>query len=195
MAGLNRRNIEIFRGFEPDAQRRHRVKHAIYGWALTRWLWWAVIPVILALFAGCATPRAVSPGGGTIAVWDLEDLTPSESSRPDLGELLAGKAVETIKENTAFTVVERQRLLLALEELNLGTTSLVNEDTRLAIGKMVGAKLMVFGGYQVVLDQMRLDLRLVEVETGKILKAAQQTTGAGIAAWLTAAQEATKALF
>ncbi len=34
MAGLNRRNIEIFRGFEPDAQRRHRVKYAIYGWAL-----------------------------------------------------------------------------------------------------------------------------------------------------------------
>ncbi len=42
MAGLNRRHIEIFRGFEPDTQRRHRVKYAIYGWILA-----IVDPVIL----------------------------------------------------------------------------------------------------------------------------------------------------
>ena len=45
MAGLNRRNIEIFRGFEPDAQRRHRVKYAISGWTLGRWCPPFLVPV------------------------------------------------------------------------------------------------------------------------------------------------------
>jgi hypothetical protein len=33
---LNRRNIEIFRGFKSNAQRRGCVKDAVYGWALDK---------------------------------------------------------------------------------------------------------------------------------------------------------------
>jgi len=87
-------------------------------------------------------------------------------------------------------------LVLALEELNLGTTSLVDESTRLQIGRIVQAQLMVFGGYQVIADHMRLDLRLVEVQTGKILKAAKQiTSGTDMSSWLKAAAEAAAELF
>jgi curli biogenesis system outer membrane secretion channel CsgG len=113
-----------------------------------------------------------------------------------MGELLSTKVIETFKETDLYTVVERERLLLVLEELNLGTTSLVDETTRLRIGKLVGAQLMVFGGYQVIEEQMRLDLRLVEVETGKIRKAAQKTVSStDLPGWLNAAKETAAQLF
>jgi len=54
---------------------------------------------------------------------------------------------------------------------------------------------MVFGGYFVLGDMMRLDLRLVEVETGSIVKAAQKTTSAGdLNGWLRVARQAAEEL-
>jgi len=148
------------------------------------------------LFVSCSTGPVAYKEGTTIAVWDLENLTPSESVQHDLGELLSAKVIETINKTGKCTVVERERLLLALEELNLGTSSLVDESTRLRIGRIVGAQLMAFGAYQVIADQMRLDLRLVEGETGKIIKAAQKTTpGRDLSGWLKAAEEVTAGLF
>jgi len=72
---------------------------------------------------------------------------------------------------------------------------LADKAAGLRIGRLVGARLMLFGAYQVVASQMRLDLRLVEVETGKVLNAAQQTVPAGdLAGWLRGATTATKDL-
>ena len=155
-----------------------------------------ILVILIVLFGSCATEPLSYKEGTTIAAWDLENLSPMESCRPDLGELLSAKVIETLKETGRDTVIERERLLLALEELGLGTTSLVNETTRLRIGKIVGARLMVFGGYQVIVDKMRLDLRVVEVETGSIVKAAQRiTSAADVSEWLRAAREATAELF
>jgi curli biogenesis system outer membrane secretion channel CsgG len=130
-----------------------------------------------------------------VAVWDLANLNPAEAIGPDMGELLAAKVMETLKESGAFQVVERERLILVLEELNLSSSSLVDEATRLKIGRIVGARFMVFGGYFVLGDMMRLDLRLVEVETGRIVKAAQKTASAGdLTGWLRVARQAAQEL-
>jgi curli biogenesis system outer membrane secretion channel CsgG len=104
--------------------------------------------------------------------------------------------IEALQKRGDFTVVEREHLILALEELGLGTTSVVDEATQLELGRLVGARLMVFGGYQVIEDKMSLDLRLVEVETGRVLKATRKITSASdLAGWLRAAEEATAGLF
>ena len=130
-----------------------------------------------------------------MAVWDLENSNPGAAIGPDMGELLAAQVVETIKESGGFQVVERERLILVLEELDLGSSSLVDESTRLRIGRIVGARFMVFGGYFVLGNMMRLDLRLVEVETGRIVKASQKTASAGdLNGWLKIARQAAKEL-
>lgn len=153
-----------------------------------------VIPIFF--IASCATQSDLYKKVATVAIWDLEDLSPSDVARPGLGELLSAKVIETFKETDFYIVIERERLLLVLQELNLGTTSLADETTRLRIGKLVGARLMVFGGYQVIEDQMRIDLRLVEVETGKIRKAAQKTVSSSdLNGWLNAAKETAVQLF
>ena len=93
-------------------------------------------------------------------------------------------------------VEDEPGLLLALEELRLGTSSLTDEATRLKLGKMTGARYMVFGGYQAIANQMRLDLRLVDVETAKVVKAVQKTTSeSGLTGWMDAARRAAEDLF
>jgi curli biogenesis system outer membrane secretion channel CsgG len=147
--------------------------------------------MILAMGASCVSKPELKDRGITVAVWDLDDLSPSSAVRPHLGEIFSSQIIETLKKKGEYTVVERERLLLALEELRLGTTKLVDETTRLKLGKMLGARLMVFGGYQIIGNQIRIDLRMVEVETGKIRKAVQKTTsGTDLSHWMDTARKA-----
>ncbi len=131
-----------------------------------------------------------------VAVWDLENLSYEPGAHPDMGRMLADRIIETVGSNGEYQVVERQRLVAILEELHLGSSALANEETRLRIGKLSGARQMIFGGYQTAGDTMRIDLRLVEVETGKILKTAEKTAAAGdLAGWMDAAALAAGELF
>jgi len=151
--------------------------------------------ILAVLVMSCTAKIPLSEKGITIAVWDLDDLTPSTLARPPLGDLLSNQIIAALKKRGGYLVVERERLLLVLQELRLGTTLLTDETTRLKLGRLVGAQRMIFGGYQIIGDQMRLDLRLLEVESGKVLKAVQKTTtAADLPAWLDAAQKAAEEL-
>jgi curli biogenesis system outer membrane secretion channel CsgG len=160
-----------------------------------RKLFAAVVLLFSLLLFSCASRPGTPEGGITIAVWDLDDVSPSGGSRTDLGELLSTQVIDALRKKENVTLVERERLVRILEELHLGTTAVVDEATRLKLGRLAGARWMIFGGYQVIADQMRLDLRLVEVETGRVRKAVQkQAAGAGINAWTEAARKAAEDL-
>lgn len=154
--------------------------------------------IILATFLlalACVTSPPLQEKGLTLAVWDLDDLSPVSNGRPHLGALLASQVIESLKKKGQYAIVERERLILVLEEQRLGTTSLVDESTRLKLGRLLGARRMIFGGYQVIGDQMRLDLRLLDVESGKVLKAVQKTVAAvDLSGWLEAAKKAAEEL-
>jgi curli biogenesis system outer membrane secretion channel CsgG len=112
----------------------------------------------------------------------------------DLGNLLAARIMETVQQG-GYQVVEREKLEIALRELNLGSSSLSDTSTRLRIGRIAGANRMIFGAYQVISDQMRLDLRMVDVETGRIIKTAERTAASSdLSGWLKAAESAAKEL-
>ena len=105
------------------------------------------------------------------------------------------KIVETVEGTGKFTPIERKQLLLVLEELNLGSSEIVDQGTRLRIGEMLGAQLMVFGVYQTIGDQTRIDMRLVAVETGSVVNVAEKTIpAAGGSQMIDAVGEAAKEL-
>ncbi len=131
----------------------------------------------------------------TIAVWDLDDLTSQEMSQPELGELLAAKVVETIQKKGGYSIIERQQLETARQKMRVDKSAVTDPTVRLQLGKNLGARQMVFGGYQVVQGKMRLELHLLDVESGRIIKSSEETAPAtSIAGWLEAAQKATAAL-
>lgn len=157
--------------------------------------------IFLFLLGGCAqppsqmtsepyTPKSYGPGS-VIAVWDLENFSITENQiLEDMQEFLTVKVTETLKEQGGYVVIERQKLLLALEELQLGSSELADENSRLEIGRLIGAQLMVFGGYQQVGEQLRIDLRMVEVESGAVLRTAEHTATAAAPAGVLATAEA-----
>ncbi len=72
------------------------------------------------------------------------------NTAPDLVKMLSAGIIESLKENERIAVVEWKKLVIALDELNLGTSSLVDDSIRLRIVALVSARLMIFGGYQVI---------------------------------------------
>jgi len=150
--------------------------------------------IVLLMAAGCATVPDEYPR--TIAVWDLENLSLDSGGRPDLGEMLSAEINQTVGQTGNVLVVERQKLLMILEELRLGSSSLAEESTRLKVGRMLGAREMIFGDYMVIGPTMRIDLRRVDVETGRVLKTAKQTADAGdLNGWLKAARDAASGIY
>jgi hypothetical protein len=157
--------------------------------------------LLVVFLSGCASRPAVRTipeysRGSVVAVWNLENMSVKGSlSLNDMNEFLTAKVSETLKEKGGYQIIERERLLLALEELHLGSSTLADETSRLQVGKILGAQLMVFGGYQQVGEQFRLDLRMIEVQSGAVVRTGEKTVRAtDISGWLQAAEDATGAL-
>jgi len=154
------------------------------------------IILILSVVALCSCAGAPerSDQPDAIAVWNIENLWPQQG-KPDFGELFSDQIISALSKKGTYRIVERKKLLLALNELNVGSTGLASESSRLRLGRIVGARWMIFGGYFATPDQMRVDLRMVEVETGKVKKAVQKTTASqDLNDWLTAVREAAEEL-
>ncbi len=117
----------------------------------------------------------ITPGraGNTVVVWDFENNTVGPMRDIQAAEPLARILPEVLLSNLGrhpeIPILERVRLREILEELKLGTSGLSDEETRLRLGRIFGAKAMVFGEYVTLAGLVRADIRLVEVETGKIL--------------------------
>jgi TolB-like protein len=69
-------------------------------------------------------------------------------------------------------IVERAQLQAVLDELKLGHSGVVDKDTAAKVGKLLGADELVLGSYFEMMGTLRVDARLVKVETGEVLYAA-----------------------
>ncbi|MBT8341058.1 MAG: hypothetical protein HKP58_18310 [Desulfatitalea sp.] len=150
----------------------------------------------LFVMAGCAaTGPATDDRPVAVAVWDLEDLSPAPHGKAGMGEFLAAQITATVGEMPNYEAVERVVLLKALEELNIGSSDLADDQTRLKLGRVIGARQMVFGAFQVAGTALRIDLRRVDVATGKIVSTASDSASAdSLKGWLPAAGRAAREL-
>ena len=69
-------------------------------------------------------------------------------------------------------IVERDRLEEILKELKLSKSGKVDAKTAAKVGKLVGARYIVMGSFFDLFGTLRIDAKLVEVETGVILGSA-----------------------
>lgn len=83
---------------------------------------------------------------------------------------LAQMLISDLSGSEAYQIVERDRLQEILDELKLGRSKSIDKKTAAKVGKLLGARYMVLGGYFDVMGMLRIDARVVEVETGKIIK-------------------------
>jgi TolB-like protein len=88
---------------------------------------------------------------------------------PELDALTVGLAQMLITDLQGDAlVVERARLQAVLDELALGHGGVADPATAARVGRLLGAKWLVLGSYFELVGTLRVDTRLVEVETGAV---------------------------
>ncbi len=117
----------------------------------------------------------------TITVFDFNNnsIMDRETYQPlsiGLGQMLLSE----LGSLSSVSIVERQKLKSILDEIKLSQSGVIDEQTSAKAGKLLGAQYMVFGSYLVnTKGKMRLDARIVQVETGLTVKAAEATGKSG----------------
>ncbi len=86
-----------------------------------------------------------------------------------LSKGVAELLITELSRNSNIRVVERDRLHQVLEEQNLSTSGRVDKESAVRVGKLLGAGHMLMGTFVIdPRDNMRLDVRAVNSETGEI---------------------------
>ncbi|MEI6521035.1 MAG: CsgG/HfaB family protein, partial [bacterium] len=75
-----------------------------------------------------------------------------------------------------FKVVERSQLQKAMQEMKIDATGLTDPDTRKKLGKLLGAGYIMLGSISEAHEAVSFDVRLVSIESGENIMAADYTT-------------------
>lgn len=130
----------------------------------------AGVCVAAAAAADAATAQDDRPG---LAVLPFENGGSYGQDKEDFDALEVGLQQMLLTEfavNSGLRVVERGRIKALMEEQDLGGSGRVDQNTAARIGKLVGARYMVLGGFLDFYGDLRIDARVVNVETGEIVK-------------------------
>ncbi|HFE65045.1 MAG TPA: hypothetical protein ENK14_11645 [Caldithrix sp.] len=113
----------------------------------------------------------------TIAVLNFDnnsiaDRDQMESLRKGLADMLSTE----MSQIQAFKVVEREKLQDLLSEISLGQSGAIDPASAQKVGRLVGAQTLLLGSFiNMFGGKMRIDVRIVEVETGLTLKAVEES--------------------
>jgi TolB-like protein len=92
-----------------------------------------------------------------------------------LSKGLAQMLISDLASAEVARVVERDRLQALLTEQKLAQSGKFDPATAARVGKLLGARYLVMGSYFDLLGALRADARLVNVESGQIVKAVGAT--------------------
>jgi curli biogenesis system outer membrane secretion channel CsgG len=136
---------------------------------------WALMAAVgLALPAvGAAQGQDTRPG---IAVLPFDNGGSYGQDKENFDALQVGLQQMLITEfaqNAQLRVVERGRIKDLLAEQDLGASGRVDANTAAKLGKLVGARYVVLGGFIDFYGDFRIDARIVNVETSELVKVVQ----------------------
>lgn len=133
--------------------------------------------MITALFSLLLLVGQALAGPGSVAVLYFQN-----QGNPELEPLKVGLSQMMTTDLVGAggaKIVERVQLQAVLDELKLGHSAVVDKDTSAKVGKLLGAEYLVLGSYFSLGGTLRVDARLVRVETGEIVHAFGQNGAVG----------------
>jgi TolB-like protein len=92
-----------------------------------------------------------------------------------LGKGISSMMISDLSSVKEIQLLERDRMQDLIKEVDNQHTKYFDSTTAVKVGKMVGAEYVVVGSFSTVKPQMRIDTRVVRVQTGEIVKTAQVT--------------------
>jgi curli biogenesis system outer membrane secretion channel CsgG len=105
-----------------------------------------------------------------VAVLDFSSFMMGEGGASvNLGKAISAMLVTEFSGREGLQVVERQQLNALLDEQDLGVSGRLNEEDAVEIGRLLGVQYVLVGQVTSIVDQLRMDIRAVDVETSEIV--------------------------
>jgi curli biogenesis system outer membrane secretion channel CsgG len=105
-----------------------------------------------------------------VAVLDFSSFMMGEGGASvNLGKAISAMLVTEFSGREGLQVVERQQLNALLDEQDLGVSGRLNEEDAVEIGRLLGVQYVLLGQVTSIVDQLRMDIRAVDVETSEIV--------------------------
>ncbi|HEX2688317.1 MAG TPA: FlgO family outer membrane protein [Kofleriaceae bacterium] len=119
----------------------------------------------LAVLALLFAPAAAS--AGTIAIAYFDNNTGDAALDP-LRKGFADMLITDLSNVASLQIVERDKLNQVLSELKLSQSKFIDPRTAQKLGKGLAAEFIMTGGYVLRGDGLRVDVRVIEVKTGRV---------------------------
>ena len=100
-----------------------------------------------------------------VAVLNFETGTKETTS---YGEAIPDLLTAFLTADSNLQLVERAQIKKILEEMALGQTGIVDEETKAKIGKMTGAKFLITGRAMIVGQQLFITAKIMSTETSQV---------------------------
>ena len=105
----------------------------------------------------------------TIAVLYFDNNS-NDSKLDPLSKGLADMIISDLSNLDILRVVEREKIEEVLDEINRNSSDSFDSETQQKIGRLLGAEMILFGSYFELMNQFRIDAKIVKTETGEIIK-------------------------
>ncbi len=143
---------------------------------------WCAGLIFLLLIAACAgaprTGEEMAPPAmdtdnkpKTLAILPFENnaITDPEHYEPLSKGLAAMLITDLNKSGSSLKLIERSKIEALLKEIALGQSGSVDQSTAVQVGKILGAQSIAFGSFMVLGADVRIDVRIVKVETSELI--------------------------
>jgi TolB-like protein len=118
------------------------------------------------------TESKIKIEGEKIKIGIIEFQSLNEEAKKDiLGKVFSEVLTTSFVNSEAFKIIEREQLEKVLKELQLTQTGIIDTAYAKQIGKMVGADAILTGTVIKFGKDLRVDARIIDVESGIILTA------------------------
>lgn len=129
-----------------------------------------VVCVALGLVASCAsspskTSESDTRPGVVVFPFEVKSTDPAEAS---LGSDVAQAITESLLHGAALRPVEREQLNKIMVEQEFSASGLVKEEDALTVGRLSGARFIILGSISSLAGQVRINARMLDVETAEI---------------------------
>jgi TolB-like protein len=133
-------------------------------------MWKYLVFVLAGWSLALAQPMAVG-----VMPFANNSLAEKEAMEP-LTKGLADMLSTSLSKMNGMKIVERTSIEKVVREIGLAQAGLVEGPQAQAAGKMAGAQVLLLGSYNYAFNgEIRIDARLVKVETGETIKAEEVT--------------------
>ncbi len=127
-----------------------------------------LLPALLCFFIFITVLHAKSPR--TISVLYFKNLR-NMNELKWLSKGIADMLITDLSSSTKIIVIEREQLDKVLNEQKLSMTGLTSQKDAVAVGKLLNAKYLVTGSFIGSNNALRVNIKIINIETGKIIGA------------------------